>query len=688
MTNQRRMGVVGAFAVASLALRTVGFPAAGWTLGIFLGWIAVAGAYQLVLVRVHETKVANVLHSLSFIADITWLTAVLISMSGAWWLGAPFHAFVVTFAFGSLPVRYARLVAAYSVAAWAAFVGALAAGVIPSDGLLAVSALHEHASLAAAVGVMGCMIIIATAVTQHTVIRIMRRTAERYRSLLQAARDAIVATDRRGIVTSANDAALLLMAPRTLALVGSPLSVLAHEDDRAQLDDLVEAAGRGESRELELRAPAERGEPSWYAWTGVPIHEEGVVAGALVVGRDITARRQGEEALQRKEEELRQSQKLEAIGRLAGGIAHDFNNLLTLISAYSEFLMRGIDNGTARRRDVEEIYNASLHAAALTNKLLAFSRQQVLQPRVLSLNEVIEGMDGLLRRLIDASIEIRMRLYSGVELVRADQVQVEQVLLNLAVNARDAMPDGGVLTIETDTVFLDESYTAGHPGVTPGSYVLFLMRDTGHGMSNETKTRMFEPFFTTKPAGEGTGLGLATVYGIVDQSGGHIDVDSAPGRGTTFKLYFPVVREELAEPALPSRRDDVPRGSETILLVDDGNALREVIQRVLEDFGYRVLVARNGEDALTVAEQHGEAIDILLTDVVMPQLGGRELATRLWHDRPDLRVLFMSGYTEDSVVRPALRRPGVGFIGKPFRPDILAKRVRELLDQPTRGRES
>jgi CheY-like chemotaxis protein len=350
--------------------------------------------------------------------------------------------------------------------------------------------------------------------------------------------------------------------------------------------------------------------------------------------------------------------------------------------------------------DVDEIYNATVRAAALTNQLLTFSRKQVHQPKLINLNEIVGGMEEMLRRLIDTGIRIETKQYAGLSTLRADPAQMEQVLLNLAVNARDAMPNGGVLSIETDEAFLDSSYAASHSGVTPGRYVLLSVADTGSGMDAETQQRIFEPFFTTKGQGEGTGLGLATVYGIVQQSGGHIQVDSELGRGTTFRIYFPVAAAEKAVASPPSRRltplsvdsaqaeprtlaNDMSlrsRAGETVLLVEDGDALREVLERVLEELGYVVCVARDGEEALAFSATHRGPIHLLITDVVMPNVGGRELALELWKTRPDTRVLFMSGYTEDAILHQGLRRSTVGFIGKPFRPDFLASKVREMLD--------
>jgi CheY-like chemotaxis protein len=360
-------------------------------------------------------------------------------------------------------------------------------------------------------------------------------------------------------------------------------------------------------------------------------------------------------------------------------VAHDFNNLLTAILGSSEFLLEILPAGHAGREDAEETRNAALRAADLTRQLLAFSRQQVLAPRVLSVNEVVAGMDRLLRRLIGEDVDLRTVLAQDVGAVRADAGQLEQVIVNLAVNARDAMPDGGKLTIETANVVLGELYTAGRVVVAPGSYVVVAVSDTGMGMDANTQARAFEPFFTTKPKGKGTGLGLATVYGIVKQSGGYVWLYSEPGHGATFKVYLPRV-DAPPEPS-PGAAAAVGslRGSETILLVEDQNEVRALTRRILEKRGYRVLVAANGGDALRLAEQQGGTIDLLLTDVVMPGMSGPELSLRLGPLHPGMKVLFLSGYTDEAILHHGVLEAGVAFLQKPFTPEILARKVREVL---------
>jgi two-component system cell cycle sensor histidine kinase/response regulator CckA len=378
------------------------------------------------------------------------------------------------------------------------------------------------------------------------------------------------------------------------------------------------------------------------------------------------------------EEQFRQSQKMEAVGQLAGGIAHDFNNLLTVITGYSELLLSGVQDDPVRRK-VEEIRKAAERASALTRQLLAFSRKQVLQPRVLDLPETVVGMDKMLRRLIGEDVELVTLLESGLEKVKADPGQIEQVIMNLAINARDAMPQGGKLTIETKNVFLDDAYARRHATVTPGHYVMLAVSDTGTGMDEETQAHIFEPFFTTKEQGKGTGLGLSTVYGIVKQSGGNIWVYSEPEHGTTFKIYLPVAGETDE-----SRREEVaaerPQGTETILLVEDEEAVRLLLLDILDAEGYAVLPASNGRDALRVCEQHSGPIHLLITDVVMPGMSGRELAARLAEECGDAKVLYMSGYTDDAIIHHGVLDAGTNFLQKPFTPDAVARKVREVLD--------
>jgi nitrogen-specific signal transduction histidine kinase/ActR/RegA family two-component response regulator len=403
----------------------------------------------------------------------------------------------------------------------------------------------------------------------------------------------------------------------------------------------------------------------------------GGVQGTVWVIADVTERRL-------IEEQLRQAQKMDAVGQLAGGVAHDFNNLLTVITSYGQFLLNALPEQDPRRSDAHQITQAAARAASLTRQLLAFSRRQMLQPQVLDLNEVIADMERLLRRVISEDISLVTQFENNIGAVRADRSQIEQVVMNLVVNARDAMPTGGVLAISTRVVTLDAAYARRHAGVNPGRHVVFSVRDTGVGMDAATQQRIFEPFFTTKAKGKGTGLGLSTVYGIVRQSGGHIEVRSSPGRGTAFEILLPQVSVALPAKAELPIGSAPPRGTETVLVVEDEDAVRHIVRRVLESQGYGILEARDGHDAVRICEQRGNEIDLVLSDVIMPGMGGRELARSLATSRPGLPILFMSGYNEDGELAGTDGAPADGVLAKPFTAETLARQVREALD----GRKS
>jgi len=415
-------------------------------------------------------------------------------------------------------------------------------------------------------------------------------------------------------------------------------------------------------------------EDTWASTTKVPLRNpEGDIIGIIGISRDITEHK-------KLEEQFRQSQKMEAVGRLAGGVAHDFNNMMTVVIGYSEFLLSKLKKEDAEYTSVAEIMNAGKRAASLTRQLLAFSRKQVLQPHVVNLNALITDLGKMLKRLIGEDIDLQVDLDSKLGAVRADPSQIDQITMNLAVNARDAMPRGGKITIETADVELDDEYCRLHMEVQPGPYVMLAVSDTGIGMDKETQSQIFEPFFSTKEEGKGTGLGLSTVYGIVKQSGGNIWVYTEPGQGTTFKIYFPRIEEATEAMKQEEASDKSFRSSETILLVEDEEMVRDLAYKVLAEMGYIVLAASNGEEAIQICERHKGPIHLMLTDVVMPKMSGRELAEASVRLYPEMKVIYMSGYTDNSVTRNGMLEPGVNFVQKPFTLLSLTKKVREVLD--------
>ena len=417
------------------------------------------------------------------------------------------------------------------------------------------------------------------------------------------------------------------------------------------------------------------GSPGWFDLRMVPVPD-----GLCIISLDTTEERLARARLHGAEEQLRQSQKMEAVGVLAGGIAHDFNNLLSVILCYGDLSCSRLEPNDPLREDLDEIGKAAKRAADLTRQLLMFSRQQVLEPKVLVLNEVLVGMEKMFQRILAADIDLVSLPAPSLGRVRVDPSSLEQVIMNLIVNARDAMPQGGKITLETGDVLLDEEYAKHHLGVTPGPYVMLAVTDTGKGIDKATQARIFEPFFTTKDKGKGTGLGLSTVFGIVKQSGGSIWLYSELGRGTTFKVFFPCVDE----PSDLVQAFDSPltlRGTETILLVEDDDQVRAVTSSLLQRNGYQVIEARNAGEALLQSERQ-EHIDLLLSDVVMPRMSGPELAKRLALTRPDMKVLCMSGYTDDSIVRHGVLEATMAFLQKPITMASLTAKVREVLDAP------
>jgi len=502
----------------------------------------------------------------------------------------------------------------------------------------------------------------------------LREREEYFKSLIEQAMDIIAVLDAEGAIRYASPSVFPLLGYVPEELVGRQLLDLVHADDAGTtLRVFAEGVATGKGgRLLELRFRHKDGSYRILEALGRYLLEDPVVRGVVINARDVTERRS-------LERQLLQAQKMEAVGRLAGGIAHDFNNVLTAILGCVALLLDGLPTLSPLRPDLEEIRAAADRAAGLTRQLLAFSRKQVLDLRVLHLNDLVTDMDKLLRRLLGEDIVMVTQLDPALGAVRADAHQLEQVVVNLAVNSRDAMPEGGRLTIETRNAELDESYVREHVPVRPGRYVMLGLSDTGTGMSAETMSHMFEPFYTTKEAGRGTGLGLATVYGIVKQSGGYVWCYSELGEGTTFKVYLPRVDAPIDR--LPVRAAARPaRGSETILVVEDEAALRHIIRRVLEKRGYTVLEASTLDAASTLARTYAGAIQLLLADVVLPGGSGRLLADELLAERADLKVLFMSGYTEDVIVQRGVLAPGTPFINKPFSADALAGKVRDVLD--------
>jgi two-component system cell cycle sensor histidine kinase/response regulator CckA len=518
--------------------------------------------------------------------------------------------------------------------------------------------------------------------------RHIREQREWLQVTLSSIGDAVIATDLSGRINFMNPAAEALTGWTAAQAANKPLN----EVFRANSEDTDKPEKKSPAQETELETGpltaanqvtliTSDGTEKWISYNKSPIRNQlGQTTGEVLILRDMTERRQAEEALQRTEEQLLQAQKMEAVGRLAGGVAHDFNNLLTAIIGYSQLMQSQLEPGSPMRHDLDEISKAGKRAAALTSQLLAFSRKQVLQPKVLDLNAIVANTSRMLSRLIGEDIRFRTTLDPGLKQVKADPGQMEQVLMNLAVNARDAMPNGGSLSIETANAYLDEMYAEQHVDVRPGHHIMLAVSDNGCGMDNKTLAKIFEPFFTTKEQGKGTGLGLATVYGIVKQSGGHIWVYSEPDKGTIFKVYLPQVEQDGALLPAPVQSESLPVGSETVLLAEDDLQVREFASRVLQGLGYSVLEAADGNEALRVAEQRAGVIDILLTDVVMPQIGGKNLSEKLKWERPEIKVLFLSGYTADSIVHHGVLDEGVAFLHKPFNSDDLARKVREVLD--------
>lgn len=546
-------------------------------------------------------------------------------------------------------------------------------------GVMAIFARQElsavaHAALAALAGSL------ALGIQNKRAEQVLRESEERFRQLAENINEAFWMTD------SAKNQ-MLYVSPAYESIWGRTCEAIyaapdrwleaVHPEDRERVRQAALTRQAEGVYDEEYRIIRPDGSLRWVRDRAFPVRDAaGRVIRIAGVAEDVTERRD-------LEMQLRQAQKMEAIGQLAGGVAHDFNNLLSVIFGHSELLALDLPADEPRQESVTQISQAAERAAALTRQLLAFSRQQVLEPTVLDLNRLVAEAEKMLRRLIGEDVQLQTALQPDLSRVRVDPGQMEQVIMNLAVNARDAMPNGGRLTIETREAELQSVYAKAHLGARPGHHVLLAVSDTGCGISPEIQARIFEPFFTTKPVGQGTGLGLSVVHGIIKQSGGHITVESAPGTGTTFKIYLPAVPDEPLATLAPSAPSKPVGGSETILLVEDEELMRAVTARLLGTLGYRVLEASSGEEASHLAEASGlEKIDLLMTDVVMPDMSGRDLADKLRHRRPGLKVLFQSGYTGEVVVRHGVSHAGVTFLQKPFRLDTLAKKVRAVLESP------
>jgi two-component system cell cycle sensor histidine kinase/response regulator CckA len=495
----------------------------------------------------------------------------------------------------------------------------------------------------------------------------------RLATAIDQAAESIVITDTAGTIQYVNPAFERITGYSQAEAIGeNPRILKSGKQDAAFYEALWATITAGQVWQGRLVNRKKDGSLYTEDATISPVREGGAIINYVAVKRDVTRELQ-------LEEQYYQAQKMEAVGRLTAGVAHDFNNILTAINGFSELVSLGMAPDDPLQDSVKKVLSSGQRAAGLVRQLLAFSRKQIVQPEVLDLNDVLANVDKMLRRIIGEDVELQTIPAPGLWLTRADPVQVEQIILNLAVNARDAMPDGGKLTIETANVTLDEA----HLGVQPGEYVLLAVSDTGTGLSEEVKSHLFEPFFTTKELGRGTGLGLATVYGIVKQSGGDIQVYSEEGVGTTFKVYLPRAREVAPLPAHPQVTQVMPAGDETILLVEDDEGAHELARRVLGSLGYTLLEARNGPEALRLAADYRDTLHLLLTDVVLPGMSGKALAEQLARSHPGLKTLFMSGYTDNAIAHHGVLDPGTAFLQKPFGPVELARKVRAVLDAPS-----
>ena len=505
---------------------------------------------------------------------------------------------------------------------------------------------------------------------------------KRFRALIENSSDMIALVSADGTILYASPSTTRILGYPFEEFVGRSVLELTHTEDREGVSKLLVGLLRQpeNAASAEFRLLHQDGSWRWIEGSWNNFLSEPDIRAIVLNYHDISGRKDVEAERRQLEDQLRQAQKMEAVGRLAGGVAHDFNNLLMVIQGQSELILERLRPQEALTSNAEQIRKAAGRAASLTRQLLAFSRMQVLQPKVLDLNAVLADIGRMLPRLIPENIELTILPCDSLGRVKADQSQMEQVILNLALNARDAMPQGGKLTVETSNVHLDESYTKRHSGMRPGPYVMLAVSDTGVGMDEETQAHIFEPFFTTKGVGKGTGLGLATVYGVVKQSGGWIWVYSEPDRGSKFKIYLPSVDQAVDLAESGTLIETARRGTETILLVEDQEGVRDLISEFLVNHGYAILSASNGEEALEVAKRHDGPIHLLLTDIVMPKMSGHELVSRLAPARPEMRVLYMSGYPDYSGARRPSGDSGIPILEKPFAMNNLACKVREVLE--------
>ena len=588
--------------------------------------------------------------------------------------------------FGLLGAATASLILAAD-AIWHTSVGVGPFAIAGASGPIAATRVYAYISMASI-----SSLIPAAVLEEHRAAREqLLESNDRYRTVVETASDAILTIDRNSRIGFANSATERIFGYPAQDVIGQDLTMLMP----AHFRELHKSA-------LARYVATGQKHFSWQGALLTGLHRNGteipleVSFGELADGghhlftgivRDISEKRAAEEAHGILEAQYRESQKMDAIGQLAGGIAHDFNNLLTVISGYCELLRDELGPDSHHQTDLIEIERAADRAASLTRQLLAFSRRQILEPRVLSLSDSLNGMEPMLKRLIGEQIKVLVRTPPDIGHVQADPGQIEQVVLNLAINARDAMPEGGTLLLELTDIVLDESYTRRHVDAAEGLHVMLAVSDTGTGMDAATASRVFEPFFTTKPQGKGTGLGLSTVHGIVKQSGGSIEVYSEPGRGTTFKIYLPRVDAPIDVTPLGAQ-EKARGGSETVLLLEDEEAVRALAERILEQHGYRVLVAATPREALDIAAGYKDSLHLLLSDMVLPEMSGPSLAAKLLAGRPGLSVLYMSGYTDHAIVHSGMLEHDTPFIQKPFTPEALLRKVREVLDGRDQSRSS